>query len=43
MGEKIKWAYPDWIFMNQVIAGGYLGVDLFALLSGFFIAYTYGD
>ena len=34
-------AYPEWTALNRIIQTGYLGLDIFALLSGFIIAYTY--
>jgi peptidoglycan/LPS O-acetylase OafA/YrhL len=39
--NQITLVYPDWSLTNRFIASGYLGLDLFAFLSGFIIAYTY--
>ena len=43
LGDRIQAAWPDLFFTHKLIAGGYLGVDLFSLLSGFIIAHTYCD
>jgi len=37
----IQQNYPDWGALHRFIFSGYLGVDLFAFLSGFIISYTY--
>lgn len=34
---------PEATFLHQFIYSGYLGVDLFAILSGFIISYTYSN
>jgi len=39
----IKLAYPDFPSLHHFVGAGYLGVDLFAFLSGFIISYTYGE
>jgi peptidoglycan/LPS O-acetylase OafA/YrhL len=36
-------AFPNQVLLNRFVHAGYLGVDLFAFLSGFIIAYTYCD
>lgn len=36
-------AFPEFQLLNRAIQTGYLGVDLFSFLSGFIIAYIYGD
>ncbi|MGH0034545.1 MAG: acyltransferase family protein [Myxococcota bacterium] len=36
-------ALPGWDAALAVVGRGYLGVDLFAFLSGFVISYTYGE
>lgn len=43
LGDLIEATWPAWRFTNQLIAGGYLGVDLFSLLSGFVIAHRYAE
>jgi len=37
----IEQALPGWTTLHGILASGYLGVDLFAFLSGFVIAHTY--
>ena len=39
--KEIALNLPDWPQLNRLVNSGYLGVDLFAFLSGFVIAYTY--
>jgi peptidoglycan/LPS O-acetylase OafA/YrhL len=39
--HQIAGVYPDWPLANRLVMSGYFGLDLFAFLSGFIIAYTY--
>jgi peptidoglycan/LPS O-acetylase OafA/YrhL len=39
----LEQALPTWTGLHAVVGAGYLGVDLFAFLSGFVISHTYGD
>jgi len=41
--EDLALALPGWDALAAISFHGYLGVDLFAFLSGFVISYTYGD
>jgi peptidoglycan/LPS O-acetylase OafA/YrhL len=41
--EELVVALPGWEKLEAVAFHGYLGVDLFAFLSGFVISYTYGE
>ena len=43
MRSLINEAFPEFYLLNRAIETGYLGVDLFSFLSGFIIAYIYGD
>jgi len=43
MRDLFNEAFPDFDILNRAIQTGYLGVDLFAFLSGFIIAYIYGS
>jgi peptidoglycan/LPS O-acetylase OafA/YrhL len=40
--DELTLALPGWERLEAVAFHGYLGVDLFAFLSGFVISYTYG-
>ena len=39
--HQIAGVYPDWPLASRLVMSGYFGLDLFAFLSGFIIAYTY--
>ena len=43
LSDKTKAVFPEFLFTNKIFVGGYLGVDLFSLLSGFIIAHTYSE
>lgn len=41
--DDLALALPGWDALQAIAYHGYLGVDLFAFLSGFVISYTYGE
>jgi len=41
--DDLALALPGWDMLDAIAFHGYLGVDLFAFLSGFVISFTYGD